>query len=78
LRMSEPACRVALVCEQPLEFLYRDGLFYVSDPTSGGCQAFRPHTFLASFHNAGQAMQDYYARRTAEVIDFPKAAEAGH
>jgi hypothetical protein len=65
----------AVICEQPVEFEYRSGLFFVRNPATGQRSAMLPHIFYKSFHNAAKAMQDYHSREGAEIIEFPRAAE---
>jgi hypothetical protein len=65
----------AVICEAAVEFEYRSGLFFISDPNTGSRRAMQPHIFYKSFRNAAKAMQDYHSREGAEIIEFPRAAE---
>lgn len=69
---------LAVICEQPVEYDFRDGLVYATDPDTGAIRAFRLRTFYASFHNAAKCMQDCHKRTEAEVIPFPAKGDAGH
>ena len=47
---------VAVLIEEPPEFEFRNGLFYIVD--DAGARALRPHIFLHSFRRAARAIQD--------------------
>jgi hypothetical protein len=70
--MGNPA--PALI-EEPPEFEFRSGLFYVTD--CSGVRVFLPAIFFQTFHGAAQVMQDYHARAEATVItvDFTSKFE---
>jgi hypothetical protein len=60
--MSDMLTDAAVVlCEQPLTFEYRNGLFYVCDPALGMCRAFRPNVLAISIWRAQQALELFRA-----------------
>lgn len=62
----------AVLVEEPPEFEFKDGLFWVCD-----CQGRRvmlPAVFFRSFHGAARALQAYHTRSGAEIVEFPKIA----
>jgi hypothetical protein len=61
--MAETA---TVLIEEAPEFEFSGGLFYVRD--GQGVRAMRPTAFFQGFHSAAQAMQDYHARTSGEVI----------
>lgn len=65
-----------IVCEEPCECQYRDGLFYTIDPALDVIRAFRPATFYRNFQSAAKAIQAYHAKEgdEADVIQFPGRA----
>lgn len=63
----KPHRPVTIVCEQPCEFNYRDGLFYITDPSTGIARAMRPTALLQTFRNAAVAIQDFHAEDGAEA-----------
>jgi hypothetical protein len=68
-----------LVCEQPCEFAYRDGVFIVTDPSLGFDRAIPVATFLRNFENSAIAINAYLASESvpassAKIIPFRKRA----
>lgn len=62
--------QAAIMCEEPCEFEYRDGLIYITDGL-GGCRAYRLQTFYRMFSNAARCMQECHGAQVAEIIVFP-------
>jgi hypothetical protein len=61
----------AVVCEQPLEYEYREGLFYITDPTLGVRKVMRPRVFFQSIAAAAECSRQHRPwERSAEIIDF--------
>lgn len=69
--------------EEPPEFEYRGGLFYIRQRISEDRvleRVMRPHVMFRAFQFAAQAIQDYHAVEGAEeddasgVIQFPRAS----
>ena len=64
----------AIVCEEPVAVIYRDGLFYLVDEEFGVTRTMRPSAMLRSFQSAADAIEAYYATfrvPAADVIPFP-------
>jgi hypothetical protein len=67
-----------LPCEEPIEFEYRGGMFYLSDPALGFSRAMRPSVFFATIAKAVECSRDHrpWDRPSAEIIDFAAHAAA--
>jgi hypothetical protein len=63
--MGEP-CAAVLV-EEPPEFEFRNGLFYVCCPLTGVCRAYRPHTFFKTIAKMVEVGRSY-RMASAEVV----------
>lgn len=72
---------VALSSKQPCSFLYKDRMFYITDPALGFERSMDPETFFQSIVNAVECAREYrpWDRPTAEIITFPRhqAATSG-
>lgn len=60
----------AIICEQPVEFVYRDGLFYCTGPL--GTKAMRPSVYFATIAAAVECSREHrpWARPVAEVVSL--------
>jgi hypothetical protein len=75
--MPVPIAQAAVIlCEQPSSVEYRNGLFYITDPTLGITRAMRLPEMLVSFGEAAKALQNYHGLSTEAdtIIQFPRAA----
>jgi hypothetical protein len=65
-----------LPCEEPIEFEYLGGRFYLRDPALGFTRVMQFDILLRSFQGCAAAIQEYYrlseGQFEAEIIPFPK------
>lgn len=70
------APNAVVLCEQAATVEYRNGLFYITDPTLGITRAMRPAEMLVSFGEAAKALQRYHglcAEEATSIIEFRRA-----
>lgn len=72
LKVVDDAATV--ICEAALEFEYRDGLFYVTDPTLNVRKVMRPAEMQQTITAAAICYREFRTRQSAEIIPFPKEA----
>jgi hypothetical protein len=65
----------AVLVEQPPEFEFRDGFFFVYCPQSCVCRAYPPHQFFKTFAAMAEVAREYRFA-SAEVIPFPAQVDA--
>jgi hypothetical protein len=62
-----------LRCDQPIEYEYRGGIFYISDPTLGFVRSMDPESFFQSIANAvecSRGHRPWEERPSAEIINL--------
>lgn len=66
--MPSTASVAELRADNPILFEYRNGMFYLSDPSLGFLRAMPAESFLRSFEGAAKAITSYLAS-----VDTPQA-----
>lgn len=61
----------AVVCEEPMEYEFKDGLFYIYDPTLDMRKVMRPAVMRDSIARAARCYAKFRTAVVAEVIQFP-------
>lgn len=65
-----------VVCEVALEFEYRDGLFYITDPTLNVRKLMRPAIMQQTIAAAAICYREFRTEQSAQIIQFPHAASS--
>lgn len=76
-----PELDITAFVTEPPEFRIEDGLVHIVQRFNGRFQierVMRYHLFLKTIALAQKTVREYEARGVAEVIDFPKKANAPH